>query len=386
MKVVIHFDGKTIRGNENQVFAVARRLHSGGHDVIACCRANTSVEAALRKEGIRTSSILPKGDIAPLATLRFALWLRREQPDCILLTSWKKVLVAGWAARFAGIRRVVLRVGGVHERRRAIDIWKYRYALTNYFDVVIVNSSTVKSHLVDTIPSLPVDKLRQISNGIDRISVTPCLLLNELGIPREHVLVFASGGLEHRKGFDLLISAVATLEPEIHLVIAGDGPLRDQLTALATSMGIGRRFHLLGHRSDVTAILGDADMFVVSSRNEGMAVAMLEAMAVRRPVISADIGGVTEALAPTSERSAGGWIVAREDVAGLSRTLAEVIHLMKHDRAAVDARVDEAAWRIHNWFSLDRMTEEYERVLVNDPAYQIASANVDVSAKANVLR
>ena len=365
VKLIIHLDGRTIRGNEIQVFAVARRLRSSGHDVVAACRANTPVDAALREAGIQTSSVLPSGDLDPIGNLRFALWLRRQQADCILLTSWRKALVAGWAARFAGIPRIILRVGGVHTQKRAIDRWKYRRALTRYVDLIIVNSSTVKTHLLEAIGGLREARLHLIPNGIDTTTSVPRSLREELGISQDSVLLFSAGGLEHRKGFDVLIEAVASLEPNVHLVIAGEGPQRNHLKTLAAAAGMEPRLHLLGQRSDVPALLSGSDVFVMSSRSEGMPVAMLEAMAARKPVVSTDVGGVAEALARNGARAAGGWVVARDDAAALRLALDEVISLLKHDPAAVRARIDEATWRVENWFSTERMTEEYERVLLD---------------------
>src|SRR5690606_1712926 len=124
----------TIRGNETQVILVAEALRDRGHDVVVSCRAGGPVEAALRARGVRTTGIRPRGDADPFGALRFARWLRREAPDAALLTSWKRALVAGWAARRAGVPRVVLRVGGVHRVPPGRRGWKYRYSLPRYHD------------------------------------------------------------------------------------------------------------------------------------------------------------------------------------------------------------------------------------------------------------
>jgi glycosyltransferase involved in cell wall biosynthesis len=364
VKLVIHLDGSSIRGNESQLFAVARGLSARGHDVVVSCRAGTPVNDALERADIRTSDIRPAGDIAPLATLRFAKWLSAERPDAILLTSWRKVLVAGWAARNAGIPRIVLRVGGQHNQRRAVDRWKYRHALTHYCDAIIANSSVVAEHLLNIIPGLRPETVHQIANGMALSDVEPVSLRDQLTLDQHALLVMSTGGLDHRKGFDLLIHAVSRLDSRVHLAIAGEGNERAALETLAHSLGVENRVHLLGHRSDVRSLLPGVDLFVMSSRGEGMAVAMLEAMAASRPVVSTDVGGAGEALGEHRGRSPAGWIVPRNDIDALTETLHEVIALLAADPGSVEVRVEEAAWRMHNWFTIDRMVDEYERILL----------------------
>ncbi len=152
-------------------------------------------------------------------------------------------------------------------------------------------------------------------------------------------------------------------DPGLHVVLAGEGPDRDALRARAESLGIADRVHLLGQRSDVAAVLAAGDLFVLSSRSEGMSVAMLEAVTARRPVISTDVGGAWDVLAPREGRPAAGWIVPRDDEPALAAALREVAGLLRAGRAAVDARVDEAAWRLEHWFSVERMIDGVEAAL-----------------------
>ena len=116
MKIAIHADGPTIRGNERQVLLIASGLHARGHAVVVSCRGGTPVEAAFHEAGIRTSPVRPRGDADLYHALRFVAWLRRERPDAVLLTSWNRAFVAGWCAHRASVPRVVLRLGAVQEK------------------------------------------------------------------------------------------------------------------------------------------------------------------------------------------------------------------------------------------------------------------------------
>ncbi|HEX2189039.1 MAG TPA: glycosyltransferase [Longimicrobiaceae bacterium] len=368
LKVAVHVDGPTVRGNERQVLLLAEELERRGHRVVASCRAGGPVREAFGRLGIRTTGLRPRGDLDAWSALRFAGWLRRERPDAALLTSWVRALGAGWAARAAGVPRVVLRIGEVHAIPPGAAGWKARRALVRYTDAVVANSRAVRDHLFASVPGLAPGAVYYVPNGVRLAPAPPAPLREELGIPAGAVVAAGVGGLERRKGFDLLVGALARAgDPGLHAVVAGEGPDRAALRALAESLGVADRVHLLGQRSDVAAVLAAADLFVLSSRSEGMSVAMLEAATARRPVVSTDVGGAWDVLAPRDGRPAAGWIVPRDDERALAGALREVAGLLRSDRAAVEARVDEAAWRLDNWLTVERMMDGVEAALLGLP-------------------
>lgn len=368
MKVAIHLDGpEHVRGNERQVFAVAAGLRARGHQVVASCRSESPARELFRDGGIPVVDVRPRGDLDFWHAARFAAWLRRERPDAVLLTSWKRAWIAGWAARRAGVPRVVLRVGDVHGFQSRREAWKYRHALTRYYDGVVANSRVVAEHFLEVVPGLGPERVLRIANGLRLRAAPPAPLRAELGIPEGAPLLLGVGGLERKKGFDMAVEALARLDPGVHLVIAGDGSQRDALRARAEALGVGGRLHLLGNRADVPSLLAACDVYLLSSRREGMAVAMLEAVAARRPVVAAEVGGVWEALAPRAGRPLGGWIVPPNDTPALAGALREVVGLLRAGSGAVRARVEEAAWRLDHWFTPERMLDRYEAALAGRP-------------------
>jgi glycosyltransferase involved in cell wall biosynthesis len=120
----------------------------------------------------------------------------------------------------------------------------------------------------------------------------------ELGIPGDVSFAVCVGRLSVQKGQDVLLRAWPAVRagfPSARLALVGDGPLRAQL-ARDLPPGVG----LVGHREDVPAWLGAADVVVMPSRWEGMSLALLEAMARGRSVVAADVAGVRDALGAAS--------------------------------------------------------------------------------------
>lgn len=368
LRVAMHVDGPSVRGNERQSLLVAEELQKRGHRLVVSCRAEGPVRDAFAALGIPTTGARPRGDLDPWSAARFIAWLRRERPDAALLTSWVRLLGAGWSARRAGVPRIVLRLGAVQPIPAGMGGWKHRRSLRRYTDAVIANSRAVRDHLLASVPGLAPGAVYYVPNGV-RLRPAPAAPLRaELGIPADGRVAVGVGGLERRKGFDVLVSALARAgDPGLHVVLAGEGPDREALRARAESLGVAGRVHLLGQRADVAAVLAAGDVFVLSSRSEGMSVAMLEAATARRPVVATDVGGAWDVLAPRGGRPDAGWIVPPDDATALAAALTEVAGDLRAGGAAVGARVAEAAWRLENWFSVERMVDGVEAALLGLP-------------------
>jgi glycosyltransferase involved in cell wall biosynthesis len=147
-------------------------------------------------------------------------------------------------------------------------------------------------HLVANTPALaasivsrgwPQDRVHYLPNFVpDLGSARPAVLPVPDGAP----VVFAMGRLHRDKGFDVLLAAISRL-PRVHAVIAGDGPERAGLVALARRAGILPRVHFLGWRADTASLLAAADMLVCPSRKEPLGNQILEAFSAGKPVVAA---------------------------------------------------------------------------------------------------
>lgn len=369
MKVAIHVDGPVIRGNELQVIHIATGLSRRGHEVVVSCRGGSPVAAELARRGVRTTAIRPGGDADLWKLARFVAWLRRERPDAILLTSWKRAVIGLAAARLARVPRIVFRIGGQQPLGSGLRGFDERFAIASWPHAIVTNAAIIADSLRGAISSLDTSRLHLVPNGIEAVPAAPAPIRRELGLGGDRVLIGAVGGAEPNKGWDLLIEAVACLPPEVHAVLVGGGtePRLDGLRALAEARGLAARVHFLGRRGDVAAVLAACDQFVLSSRSEGMAVVMLEAMAARTPVVAFEVGAAREALGEREGRPAAGVLVPPEDVEALAAAIARVAAETADRSVALESRVAEGAWRVEHWFTVDLMVDRYEAVLAGAP-------------------
>jgi glycosyltransferase involved in cell wall biosynthesis len=211
--------------------------------------------------------------------------------------------------------------------------------LAKHTDVLIAVSPEVRDELLD----LGIGKAAQyrvVPLGFD---LAPLLAVGAPGGPAgglravlgiaEHVpLAGTVGRLVPVKDHATLFSAVASV-PGLHLAILGDGELRATLEALARELGISDRTHFVGWWTDLPSALADLDVVVLSSRNEGTPVALIEALAASRPVVATDVGGVRHVV----QDGETGRLCGPGDAAGLARLLQQVIAEPEASRRMAEA-------------------------------------------------
>jgi glycosyltransferase involved in cell wall biosynthesis len=171
---------------------------------------------------------------------------------------------------------------------------------------IITVSAGLRDGLVDL--GVPAGRITVLRNGVDLVQFSPrdrAAARAALGLGGPTLL--SVGGLIARKGHDLTIKALATL-PAWTLLIAGEGPQRGALLALAAELGVADRVRLLGGwpHGELASLYSSADISCLSSSREGMANVLLESMACGTPVVASPIPGNDEAV----QSRAGGLIAA----------------------------------------------------------------------------
>jgi glycosyltransferase involved in cell wall biosynthesis len=190
-------------------------------------------------------------------------------------------------------------------------------ALAARTDVLVAISDEIRDSLLRLRIGRP-EQYRLIPLGFDlrahlAVDGRTGSLRRAIGLDPHTPLVGALGRLAPIKNHALLLEAMKLL-PDVHLAILGEGELSRALRAAARDQGLEARAHFVGWRTDVPAVMGDLDVVVISSRNEGTPVSLIEALACGVPVVATDVGGVRSVV----KEDVSGYLVPSGDGAALA--------------------------------------------------------------------
>lgn len=205
-------------------------------------------------------------------------------------------------------------------------------------------------------------KVVAIPNGINDDRVQTSLDMQAarevLGVASSAKVVLTLGRLAPQKGLEELMKAAELMpDPSLVFLIAGDGPLRGELERTCRSRPWGRRFRFLGFESDVSVPLRAADVVALPSLREGLSIALLEAMAAQKPIVTTTIGSNIEA----TENGVCAILVPPEDPRSLAGALKELLE----DKGKSEALAESARARYLQCYTLDRMLNQYMRLYQN---------------------
>jgi glycosyltransferase involved in cell wall biosynthesis len=303
--------------------------------------------------------IRPLTDLAGLAQL--TAFLRRSGYGIVHTHTTKAGFVGRLAARFAGIPGIVHTVHGFafHEQSPRLQILGHRLleiggALCCHR---LVTVSRFHRRWAIDLRIAAAHRVTAIPNGIpDLVCSTPRdAVRNALGVDPGQFVVLNHGRLAPQKGLEDLLAAVPLLASSdrrrLLVLLAGDGPLRVPLAALARSLGIAGHVRFLGFRSDVAGLLGAADAVVLPSHREGLSISLLEAMAAGRPIAAASIGSMREAT--------GDGASALLFPPGDRNAIAGAIHRLMAEPSLASALAARAREAYLERYTLDRMIAGY---------------------------
>lgn len=319
--------------------------------------------------GIIDDIYIPR-EITPVQDLR-ALWqtinfLRRRKYDVVHTYTATPGFLGRLAARLAGVPVIVHHQAGWTVTEFSSRRERFIYTPLEYLATCFSTKAICVGHAVyqagRSLKIAPPSKLVTICNGIEPRRFMEAArqgngraLRQELGLPPATLLIGSTGRLSRQKDFGTLIQGAAMLrelEPTkpFAVVVAGDGPDRQALEALARELHLAEQCHLPGFRQDIPMFLASLDIFVSSSLWEGLSISLLEAMATARPIVATSILPNAELIEP----EVTGLLVPPQDPASLARAMARFIH--EPTLAAHCAQ--QAQQRVLKNYSIDRMFQE----------------------------
>lgn len=364
--MILHDFYPSIGGAQTHTLALSRALRARGIDVIAVTRPHPGTPAYEEVQGIPTYRVGMQGGraIAGLSYLTAGLaLLARERRRYQVLHCHQMIspMTLALMARALPGKRLVINPHGRGPRGDVAKLTRLRpltgklrvAAALRWGDAFVAIAREIHDEL--RTMGVQEERIWDIANGVDVERFAPAApdermdLRRRLGLPDGKLVVFV-GRLTVAKALDVLLNAWAQRDATLadaHLILVGDGELRDDLMRQMHALGIAQSVVFTGSTNDTAAYLRACDAFVLSSRTEGMPVALLEAMACGLPCVATRVGGSVEVL----EDGTSGRLVAPEDAAALAKALAEAL--------ATPAWGIRARRRIHDRYAIDAVAQRY---------------------------
>jgi len=312
--------GREWRGGQTQVRLLAREL-ARQPDVEQRLVTKRDGELAHRStaDGIHVIGVAWTISLDPRALVGLLRTVRSFRPEIIHAHDSHALRLALVARKLAARQRS--RVVAY----RLVDYPIRRGGIWFRADHIVAVSGAVRGVLLAA--GVPAERVSVIPPGVDpegtqSAAERPFDVRRRLGLQTGTRVAVNVGALVEQKDQLTLVRAAYLArerEPDLHWVIAGEGKQRAALEAEISRFGLGDRVHLLGHIDGAGPLLADADVFVLSSKAEGLPNVVLEALALGRPVVATRAGGTPEVLPP-------GALVNVGDADALAQKVAQALH------------------------------------------------------------
>jgi glycosyltransferase involved in cell wall biosynthesis len=319
---VLHLIESLEFGGAEKVVVTLANATAREHEVAVCCVRRTGELARELAPSIRVRCLdRPDGNDLALPG-RLASLFGELRCDVVHSHNWSLFIETALGGRRARVPSLVHTIHGPYLEygagraaglKRALRHLLERRLAPRFRHVAAV-SQAIARYAVDEV-GLPAGQVVTVHNGIpDDVAPAP-----ERG-DRGPATFITTGRLAPIKNHPLLLRAFARVTRELpgtRLLVVGDGPQRAELEALVRELGLGTAVSLAGFRTDVGALLATADAYVLSSRYEGISMALLEAMQSGLPAVATRVGGVPETVIDGET----GLLVEPDDEAGLAAAM-----------------------------------------------------------------
>jgi glycosyltransferase involved in cell wall biosynthesis len=350
----------TSGGAQEHLYSLLTRIDRGRYDVSVVSLSPGSAVRKLQREGISVIVIDDPDDAIAVGALAAHLALVR--PDVIHNHMYRAELVGTRAAIALGVvghRRPYV-VSTIHSSRvRSPEDREQLRRLTPHMDQLIAVSHAMERKIVEE--GRATAPVRLIYNGVDLDRYghqEPCCTLrDEYGMEPGSQIVGVVARLEPEKGHPTLLEAwprVLQQVPDAYLLIVGEGSRRAELEGLARGLRIAHRVVFTGQREDVPAVTAALDVAVLPSYREAQGRAILEAMALSRPVVASNVGGIPEVI----EDGVTGLLVPPHDTAALAAAITRLLT----DHAYADTIARAGHDLVHDRFCIELMVREIEAI------------------------
>lgn len=355
-----------VGGSERKIIRMANRLKEEGVQVnLACLNGPYTIEPSLRRD-VPLAKLERRGKFSFSTVWRLRQMILQQRPATVVAVNLYQALYVACATWMLPNRpRTVALVNTSTFRGRRV--WKRIYqSVLARFDMTVHGSQAQRNFWLASNRRAH-DNSTVIYNGVDAAHFEPVVAFEEakrlrakIGVGPQGLLIGTVGKMRPEKNQEVLLNVLRRLRVsgvDAHLVIAGDGPLREFLHRRAVELEIADRVTFIGEVDDVRAVLTAMDVFVLpSTAVESFSNAALEAMAIGRPVILSDIGGAREMI----DEGIEGYVVTPTELAARIPALIAALYADRRKRQQMG---QAARNRAQTRFSVTSMAAAYRALI-----------------------
>jgi L-malate glycosyltransferase len=353
IRVMLLASGDLWAGAEAVVYNLAQSLHEKKPVKVCVVLFNQGRLAELCKAaGIDTYILDEKQNGLVNLVIKLYQLTLQYKPHIIHAHRYKENFIGSVVASIAGFPRLVTTVHGISE---VPDSWKKRsimlinnLMLRLAFKKAVAVSDELSNYLTRQI-GLPKYLVSRIYNGI---SIDHSIKRKKKNL--DTLIIGSAGRLVPVKNYELMVDIariICAQRENVRFILAGDGPQMPSIREKISAYGLYDRFTLLGHVNDIKMIFTSLDIYINTSRHEGIPMTVLEAMSYYLPVVVPDVGGFPEII----EQGKSGYIVHE----GNAKAFVEVLINLIDSDSLREQYGYHARRRVEDVFSVNTMTDSY---------------------------
>lgn len=344
---ILHIDTeRTWRGGEQQLLYLVKGLKEREHTSSVICQPESPLEDAVRKAEIDAIPIKMRSEIDILAAWKIGGFLRRGKYDILHAHTSHAHSIGLLALLFGNVKAMAV--------SRRVDFPIRSRLKYNSFDVhYIAVSEAIKRVMADG--GISPQKMDVVRSCIDLDRLDNAVISDvraEFSIGKDIIIIGNIAHMADHKGQIYLIRAANIIKNKyqnIKFIIVGDGGLRSRLELEAHKLGLNDILIFTGFRKDVISFLAAFDIFAFPSHLEGLGTSLLDAMAMRKPIVSTTAGGIPEAV----KNGINGILVPPKDPESFAKALLSLIE----NRALRLKYGNAGRTLVEEKFTVDKMVE-----------------------------
>lgn len=308
MNILFMNDCRGVGGGEKWVVPTAMKLQERGHTISIGCPTGAWLQKQALKLGMRCLTYLHEACFVPQLIWAVRDFVLEEEIDvifCTLLGYRNEARILTHALREAGRGIILLKMG--------LPPWEgltaahLGYGLEECVKKVTVVAHTIKTSIQETMKEIHPDRIRVCYEGVDLSRydsdkyshLYSAQVRSEHGIDVNNTVLATIARLDPGKGHEYLLQTAARVikkHPTVTFIIAGDGSEKARIEKMAQALRISEHVVFTGFVDDIARLLSSVDLLIHPSLAEGLSNSVMEAMAMAKPVVATDVGGMSELI------------------------------------------------------------------------------------------